>query len=297
MAALQLNRVPIDVMVTNRCNLHCRKCYAPKAGPEGTLAEFCNTLDKLFEAGIRRIVLTGGEPLVRDDVVEIARYASDLGFDVSLSTNSILLRRRWSAISPYLSWVGISLDSPTPKLNRVLVGNGARSHFESVLEFLRHRRDTRQARARVKLGTVVTRRNKDHLLELGRVIFREQPGYVPDAWRLYQYSASGHTSGDDSRDLEFAITERELEDVVDGATAAFPDVSVSYATAAERDEAYIFIRAGLDLAYPRQGAYVQLGDTRRMSAAEIRGVLCSFERVARRAIQNRRVYEVDAVPA
>jgi len=285
-------------MVTNRCNLHCRKCYSPKTGPEGSLDEICFTITKLSDAGIRRIILTGGEPLVRDDIAEIASHASKLGLDVCLSTNGILLTQKWAALSPHLSWVGISLDAPSAELNYAIVGPGASCHFNGVHEFLRYRKEHQGSNVKLKLGTVVTKQNIGALVDLGNLIFSDSSLYVPDTWRLYQYSecADGCNTGSDYN-REFAITEEEMGAIVRILRAAFPRVNLSYLTASDRDEAYVFVLPGLDLAYPCKGGYVRLGDTRTMTARNISDVLSSIERIAHRAIMNREIYERSIIQA
>ena len=86
--------------LTQRCNLFCAHCYisaAPSASPAGELStEECRRVI----ADIARVnpntflILTGGEPLLRKDVYELAARAREHGFTVVLGTNGVLLRER-----------------------------------------------------------------------------------------------------------------------------------------------------------------------------------------------------------
>ena len=91
--------------ITRRCNAACRYCYLPdeKETPEISTAQVKLAIDKLFDAGILSIGITGGEPMLRQDFNELLEYILQKGFYfVSLLTNGVLLRtlspRRSSAI-------------------------------------------------------------------------------------------------------------------------------------------------------------------------------------------------------
>jgi radical SAM protein with 4Fe4S-binding SPASM domain len=83
--------------LTRRCNLECAHCYIA-AGPRETAARELDTaacravVDQLVAVNpAPLLILSGGEPLVRDDLVEIARYATAAGATVVVGTNGTLL--------------------------------------------------------------------------------------------------------------------------------------------------------------------------------------------------------------
>jgi radical SAM protein with 4Fe4S-binding SPASM domain len=81
--------------VTSACNLRCKQCHASggKVNPdELTTEEGKKLLRELAEiADFRMLVLAGGEPLVRRDILELTFEARNLGFEVSIATNGTLL--------------------------------------------------------------------------------------------------------------------------------------------------------------------------------------------------------------
>ena len=83
--------------VTSRCNLACPVCYASAAreGADASMGEIAGWLDTLAEAGGRvHIQLSGGEPTVRDDLIDIVRLVRARGFDfVQLNSNGVRLAR------------------------------------------------------------------------------------------------------------------------------------------------------------------------------------------------------------
>ena len=103
--------------ITDRCNLSCAHCYN-RSGPgcqtagELSTAEALGLIDDLAEMGIPLILFTGGEPLMREDIWELAQHARKNGIKMALSTNGTLIttevarRIKESGIE----YAGISLD-------------------------------------------------------------------------------------------------------------------------------------------------------------------------------------------
>ncbi len=100
--------------LTNRCNLHCKHCYSgatPLEHEELSLEEVSMLIPQLAQEGVRFAILSGGEPLLREDIFEIARLLKDRGIKTYLSTNGTLIGRdNLSLIKEHFDYVGISLD-------------------------------------------------------------------------------------------------------------------------------------------------------------------------------------------
>ena len=103
--------------LTDRCNLSCTHCYN-ESGPgretmgELTTEEGMQVIDDLAGMGVPLILFSGGEPLLREDIWDLARHARDRGLKMALSTNGTLIipdvagRIRECGIR----YAGISLD-------------------------------------------------------------------------------------------------------------------------------------------------------------------------------------------
>ncbi len=102
--------------VTRRCNLKCVHCYAhakdEEFAGELTTAEGKGVLDDLARFGSPVVLFSGGEPLVRPDLIELADYAVQKGMRAVISTNGTLITPRVASELKKvgLSYVGISLD-------------------------------------------------------------------------------------------------------------------------------------------------------------------------------------------
>ncbi|MBW6518691.1 MAG: radical SAM protein [ANME-2 cluster archaeon] len=87
---------PLSVLweLTNECNLSCKHCLV-NAGKqeqnEMSLEEVKKIIDELAELKVFNITFGGGEPLIRDDFLDIVDYASRYNFGIKVSTNGILV--------------------------------------------------------------------------------------------------------------------------------------------------------------------------------------------------------------
>lgn len=105
--------------VTAACHLSCPHCYlAAKHRLRGELTtpEALRVVDELAAAGTELLILTGGEPLLRRDLPELARRAADSGMNVVLGTTGTTIDRQRARVlkASGISAAGISIDSIDP---------------------------------------------------------------------------------------------------------------------------------------------------------------------------------------
>ncbi len=136
----------LDLNVTNRCNFRCTHC-AFDSGilnlPELTLSELEKILRETKEIGGQRFDITGGEPLVREDVEEIIAVGKRLGYKIELVTNGSLLTeeklRKFKQLG--LDGIAISLDGSTSEVYNKIRGKDEKT-FYKVVENIRASKKT-----------------------------------------------------------------------------------------------------------------------------------------------------------
>lgn len=163
----------LRLSLTDRCNLRCVYCMPeePKWLPREQLlgADEILRLARLFvtELGIRDIRLTGGEPLLRAEVVEIVARLNALrprGLErIAMTSNGIRLPQRAAELrAAGLDDLNVSLDAFTPETFRRLTGG-------EVAPVLRGIEAARAAGLPVKINSVILRgHNEDEVLPLVR---------------------------------------------------------------------------------------------------------------------------------
>lgn len=99
---------------TNRCNLECLHCYSKATlDAKDTLStkDILATLPKLKENGVKFIIFSGGEPLTRSDIFEIAKECKKLGIMTYLSSNGLYIHtQNVQKILEHFNYIGISID-------------------------------------------------------------------------------------------------------------------------------------------------------------------------------------------
>ena len=110
----------LRITLTNRCNVNCIYCHHDgmiSSKNEMTPDEIHKICQIAKRIGVRKIRLSGGEPLIRKDIVEIISKISSIGFnDISITTNGILLEKYAKDIKEAgLDRVNVSLDTLNPE--------------------------------------------------------------------------------------------------------------------------------------------------------------------------------------
>ena len=101
---------------TNACNMHCAHCYRDagvKSSEELSTSEAKNLLDQIARAGFKIMIFSGGEPLMRPDILDLVKHASKLKLIPVFGTNGTLIDRKMARDlkTAGARGVGISLDS------------------------------------------------------------------------------------------------------------------------------------------------------------------------------------------
>ena len=105
--------------LNTRCNLSCSWCHTKNnARSQLPTSEVFNGLNLIRQWGINGVIFSGGEPLLRSDLVDIVKMAFSIGFEVDLCTNATLVNSHIaSQLGKYLSELSVSLDSGVPEIH------------------------------------------------------------------------------------------------------------------------------------------------------------------------------------
>lgn len=218
----QLNRPLHDlrISVTDRCNFRCTYCMPATIFGEGyrflpksevlSFEEITRLVRILVPLGVRKVRLTGGEPLVRKDIERlVGQIAAVPGVeDIALTTNGYFLPQKAQALKDAgLRRITISLDSLDNAVFRAL--NGDRADVSDVLAGIEAAE--RAGFAPIKINAVIKRGvNEGSVVDLAR--FCRERGYIA---RFIEYMDVGNVNGwrmDDvvSADEIVALIDAEL---------------------------------------------------------------------------------------
>jgi MoaA/NifB/PqqE/SkfB family radical SAM enzyme len=138
---------------TSRCNSRCVSCdwWRTDGATDLRRDEIATLCRDLPELGTKLVVFTGGEPLVREDVFEIADLFRAQGIVLHLLTSGLALERHAPAVAERFDAVTISLDGHTPELYRRVRGVDGLEAVERGVRRLKELRPSLLVRARSTL--------------------------------------------------------------------------------------------------------------------------------------------------
>lgn len=150
--------------ITRNCNLSCVHCRAsstrgPYNGEIETPAAL-RLLDQIRTLGRPIIILTGGEPLLRSDIFEIARHGSDIGLRMVMAPNGTLITGRIAGklADAGIQRISISLDGANAQSHDRF--RGVESAFEGALRGIDH---AKAAGLAFQINTTITQSNLEEI--------------------------------------------------------------------------------------------------------------------------------------
>ncbi|MGD8257522.1 MAG: 12,18-didecarboxysiroheme deacetylase [Desulfobacterales bacterium] len=197
--------------VTRRCNLKCVHCYAhAKDIPfddELTMDQGKNLITDLAKFGAPVILFSGGEPLVRRDLPELAAFAVEKGMRAVISTNGTLITSTMAHTLKKigLSYVGISLDGMEEINDRF---RGVKGAFKSALSGIENCQE-----AGIKVGLRFTI-NKFNVTEIPKLFQLLEDMNIPRIC-FYHLVYAGRGTDLVKEDLSHAATRTALDLIID----------------------------------------------------------------------------------
>lgn len=195
--------------ITRRCNLKCVHCrsssqMAIEGHPDFSFDEAKRVIDDIASYASPVMVLSGGEPLTRADVFEIARYGTDKGLRMCLATNGVLVTQDVcdKIKSSGIRIVSLSLDGSTPEVHddfRCQKGafagttNAARLFKQNGIEFI--------------INSSFTKRNQEEIPK----VYKLAKEMGATAWYMFMIVPTGR--GEDM--MSELISKEGYEEILD----------------------------------------------------------------------------------
>lgn len=196
---------------TRRCNLKCIHCYSDSFNKnyEGELTkeEARRFIEDIAAFGAPVLLFSGGEPLLRKDIFELATYAKEKGLRTVISTNGTLIKRNLASRikKAGVDYVGISLDGIGETNDRF---RGTRGAFEMAMRGFRNCVEVKQ---KVGLRLTLTKQNFEDLPGIFDFIEEENI----DRACFYHLVYSGRGSAITKDDLSGEETRRVIDYIIE----------------------------------------------------------------------------------
>lgn len=194
--------------ITNSCNLRCITCFKGAGTAyrhEMPLEMIRRIIREAKELGAGYMVISGGEPFMRRDILEIVSYTKEVGIPILLITNGTFIdedmARKLGEIRPRI--VQVSLDGSCPEVNDQIRGEGS---FEKTIRAARLLVDQGLD---VRLFPTITRLNIHDLPNIKKLVEELRPGFHHLAFAKFYATGRGL-----DHEEELDIPEEEYFDMV-----------------------------------------------------------------------------------
>lgn len=196
---------------TRRCNLNCVHCYS-KSSNENYSGELSTEegramIDTLADFGVPVLLFSGGEPLMRRDLLQLVQYATEKGLRAVISTNGTLITAEIAEkLKGFnLSYVGVSLDGVGEVNDQFRGVSGAFNKAMSGIEACQ------SAGLKVGLRFTITKKN---FLEIPAIFDLLEKRNIPRVC-FYHLVYSGRGSQLMEEDLSHQQTRRVVNEIID----------------------------------------------------------------------------------
>jgi MoaA/NifB/PqqE/SkfB family radical SAM enzyme len=166
----------IHMITTYRCNLSCIMCDLPiifKNSKDLPLEKIKKIVREAKNLGFNDLTLTGGEPLLRNDIFEIIKYAKLNNFKINLTTNASLIYKK--IVKKIVKYgpdiIVISLDGPK-LIHDKIRGKGT---FDQTIDAIKKLKNKGVS---ITIASVIIKQNYRHLCEIIKIVHNLGIGIV-----------------------------------------------------------------------------------------------------------------------
>ena len=216
---LEKDKIRVLWEITPYCNMYCKHCLfyentKIEKAKELTTEEVYKIIDNLSkEKKLNAIWLSGGEPLLRKDIIEICKYISNYNIEPSLSTNGILLTpKKIEKLSDAgVKYVHLSIDGAKPTTHDKLRGvDGSFDKLMKVLDYLKNSSIRRGA------SFMVTEESIDEIEDVIDIAVKKQLSVI-SFYLVAKLGRGAKNFNEDETNLRYKLNEKieKLKDKID----------------------------------------------------------------------------------
>lgn len=165
--------------ITNKCNENCKFCYR-KMCNDNTLEDNKKIFNNISKIKIDKITFSGGEPLLYENLFDLADYIKSKRpkIKLSLTTNGqIIDENLYNKILNTFDWISFSIDSSNDNINED-IGRG-KNHITKIISLL----DKFDRKIKLKINTVANKYNIKDLENIYNIISK----YHISRWKIFRF--------------------------------------------------------------------------------------------------------------
>jgi molybdenum cofactor biosynthesis enzyme MoaA len=219
----------VTFRITSRCNNNCKYCFGPPKNLDEMDFLKLKELFRLFHKnGVKAVVLTGGEPLVREDFEDIIKELKKYNFKIFLDTNGDLFFKYSDLILNNVDVIGLPIDFPNKSYRNL-------DNLDTVLKILNFFKN-KEKRPAIRVGTIVTKDNVKEIEKIGDLL----KDYPIDIWKICEFIPQNVNAVKNKSLLE--VSPLEFDDTTQKIKKRFSKYfKIAISKRKDRTNAYFFV--------------------------------------------------------
>ncbi len=211
----------LNIFVSQRCFVHCKGCYSfsreEERGKSTSTDKIINFLRFVYSTGCRKVTLCGGDPLSRNDIIDLLDKIKEIGFNISLDTvgtpiikdvvydkDTMIKKVNTKRIAELVDVIGIPIDGSTNEVFKRF----RQTKVDIVGQQLDICEELHKFGAHICINTVAHKGNLEDAHQLAKLI--KKLDYI-SKWQIFQYEPLG----------KFGLKNREFFEITDKQFADF----------------------------------------------------------------------------
>lgn len=221
----------VSFRITSKCQFNCKFCLATRGFKDLNLKLLIKIFNKLKKAGIKSILLCGGEPLIRKDIVEILKTLKKKDFTIFLDTNGMDFFKYKNEINRYVSTIGLPIDHSIDKKSY-----RSAKQFNNIIKILEYYKNKKK-KPYIRIGTVANKENINDLENIAGLLLN----YKIDIWKIYEFIPEGENGIKNRKEL--VIDSKRFFQLKNKLKRKYKNLNIIFSSRKSRDKAYFLIRS------------------------------------------------------
>lgn len=220
----------IHYLLGNSCNLNCDFCFWNIRMPDVSLNFKKKIVDEIVKSGIKKVTISGGEPLCTNNFIEILEYMKQQNLEIILHTNGLKINHLSAQkIAALISRVSLTIDAiDTNKQFQMRKNKEITNHTINLIKIFN------DLNISVNVKTLITKINKDEIYKIGKIL-----GDLPiKYWSLLEFIPIN--KGKINQD-NFLLEENEFNDICAKIKDEFPLIDIRTRKFTKSKDNYCFI--------------------------------------------------------
>ena len=240
----------IHYLLGNSCNLNCDFCFWDIRMPDVSLDFKKKIIDKIVSSGIKKVTISGGEPLCANNFLEILGYMHEQKLEIILHTNGLKVDKTLAQkIAPFISRLSLTMDAAETNTQIQMRKNSRITNHTIDLIKIFH-----NLNVPVNIKTLITKTNKNEIEKIGKIL----AGLPIKYWSLLEFIPlnRGRTNASN-----FLLEPNEFNEICAKIKNEYPSIEIKIRKFADSENEYCFIAPDGDVyTYIGSRGYILVGN-------------------------------------